>query len=160
MKKDKQKIFEQWREKGIEWVMQRLWVEKNENRERIERMEIRHSGLLRPDFDKMYEKANENMAKVLSEVGIKPDRLRITWEEPDCSCCDDNGTYQCVFEDGICPMKKVVGTISLYTYKIDDDYLRGINAAFENADYSVFKVEDMNTKTVIYERETDEEVSE
>ena len=160
MKKDKQKIFEQWRGKGIEWVMQRLWVEKNENRERIERMKIRHSGLLRPDFDKMYEKANENMAKVLSEVGVKPDRLRITWEEPDCSCCDDNGTYQCVFEDGICPMKKVVGTISLYTYKIDDDYLKGITAAFKNAEYSVFKVEDMNTKAVIYEREADEEVSE
>lgn len=160
MKKDKQKIFEQWREKGIEWVMQRLWVEKNENREQINRMEIRHRSLLRPDFDKMYEKANENMAKVLSEVGIKPDRLRITWEEPDCSCCDDNGTDQCYFEEYICPMKKVVGTISLYTYKIDDDYLRGITAAFESAEYSVFKVEDMNTKAVIYEREADEEVSE
>ena len=57
-------------------------------------------------------------------------------------------------------MKKVVGTVSLYTYKIDDDYLRGINAAFEYAEYSVFKVEDMNTKAVIYEREADEEVSE
>lgn len=159
MKKDKQQIFEQWREKGIEWVMQRLWVEKNENRERIERMGIRHRNLLRPDFDKMYEKANENMAKVLSEVGIKPDRLRITWEEPDCSCCDDNENDQCCF-DSLCPMKKVVGTISLYTYKIDDDYLRGINAAFENAVYSVYKVEDMSTKAVIYEREADKEVSE
>lgn len=142
--KDKGKQIAEWTAKGAEWCAKKLY----ETRRTCDDLRGRVN-CLSADKDKlsMLEDANEAMAKVMKERGVKPRLLEVTYR--DDHICDG---YDCENDEcDFCKDAMRTKTMSFYTYDISDGWLTGITAKFEDMDYLVKKVIDLTTNRVIYE---------
>lgn len=150
--------------KGEEYLAGKLFdarAENNELRNMISKFRMDRFSASEEAF--RLRKINYNLAKVLQDVGIRPTKLRITYQVDDCPNCeyahtDDGYTWECNdFPDVGCPQKTIVETESFYDYSISDDGMSGITAGFGSEEYDVLKVVDERTGEVIYERKKENE---
>lgn len=148
-KKEKAKLFEKWQNKDKEWLIQKLWEARRQNTDLMEKREV--------SIGYHIKKINTNLAKILTDNGIRPHSLIIEYIAQACEWCShfDGVERNCDSEDK-CIYKNIVKTVSFYSFEIDDEYIEGINAKFESEGFSVVKVIDSNTGTILYKAESEE----
>lgn len=164
----KQEKIAEWKAKGIDWLANQLWLQRNRHLEMNQNLNTVERELRQVksenEITQTVKQQNRNLAKILEENGIRPAQLRITYQEKDCKGCKfgsdlGSGEYDCYsdFQDyEYCPKKKIVETVSFYTYKIDNDVICGILNTFDGrGEYDVLKVVDCKTGEVIWEREAE-----
>ena len=159
----KEKFREKWMSKGIDDAVNRLWTLQSElNQLANSCKEIRKNAEINEVIACRLRVENERLKDVLQENGIRPKRLLVEYFKEDCENCDhsyyeDYNTPQCGAEENWegeeCTYKKVIETMSFYTYQIDDDELWGINSDFEEANFDVVKITDENTGRVVFKGE-------
>lgn len=159
MNKDRKEKIQEWASKGAEWCATQLWTAREQAaKEREDKRRLR-ADLMKADFDRdamfLLERANENMAAVLEESGIRPDRLVLTYLFADCDKCQKEcgelSEPPCVFYD--CDKEEIVTeTVGLYTYFISGNgKLEGITSHFQLKNYNLLKAVDGRTGAVLYE---------
>ncbi len=148
-KEHKDKLFENWQSRDKEWLMQRLWETRNQNTDLMKKRMV--------FIDHDIKEINDNLAKILTDNGIRPHSLIIEYIVHDCESCIYFDDGECNYEgyDDLCEYKNIVKTVSFYSFEIDNDYITGINSKFESEGFSVIKVIDSNTSTILYEKESE-----
>lgn len=154
--KDKKIKLEEWKGKGVDWLAITLWNTRRELEKAKSNIGFYRQKSFREqarnDVDYyVVEKANEAMADALISNGIRPTKLRITYEGRDCDNCDvkeEEGAWEC-FECE--PNQTYTTTLAFYTYLISGRTLEGITAQFEQVEYDLIKVVDERTGEIIGE---------
>lgn len=170
MDKTKAEQIEQFKQKGLEWCAEKLYIARKERdaceagrkRYQTECWQLRHEA----KETEMLKCVNHRIAKLLEENGVRPVRLRITYKDCDCEHCENNGNIYgedawdcqgCGEEvDGEIWRNKeitVTETEPFYSYQLSGNKLAGITGNFESNDYSeVIKVVDLSTNEVLFEK--------
>lgn len=157
MKSKKEQIAE-WIARGPEWLAGKLYEEKLLTK-RLAKRRYRS----RPTYYEevaALEKANETMAQVLEDNGIRPTHLTVQFIEADCENCefkgdedDDEPNYDCYYTriDGECPYRKDVISRGFYSYVVSDGLFEGITSIFTKERFEAVKVINDRTGEVVYE---------
>ena len=157
MRRNKTKTVEELASKGAEWCAKRLYevkAELEETRERLMREQNTNSRYL---MNKNIEQANNNLASVLEEMGVRPTRLRVYYLRKPCEDCEDIDREW--WEDcQTCDLRSdYVETTSWYTYQIKDGLIAGILSNFEDGEFDCYKIVNEKTGEVLYESEESED---
>lgn len=168
VKTKKEKIAE-FEQKGAEWCAKKLYEMREKYKECAEtRQAYKRTNKILKIKDAIEEKIvkeNEILKEILEENGIRPHRLLVTYIDVNCEHCENNGFYDGEWNCEGCGhlewhgnFERYIETFSFYSYRIDEERLRGITSGFDEADFEVLRVEDANTGKVLYENEqVDEE---
>lgn len=156
----KQEKIAEWKAKGIDWLANQLWQQRNNHIDMNKRYGQLESRLWHVKAEnevvEIIKQQNFNIARILEESGIKPTKLRITYQEKDCHDCEDYDGQDCVsdFPDyECCPKKRIVQTVSFYAYRVDAGVLTGIVSDFKTRnEYDVLKIVDERTGEGIWEK--------
>ena len=170
----KKEYMARFAERDKDWLVEQLaatMVKLNNLRDKLtdyERMERRKEAA--ENNQRLLRKENANLAEVLTQHGIFPKLLEVSYLKHDCHNCPnaDFSNCMCEGEDPVCGAednwygedcvdKVVVETISFYSYRVDGDNLTGITSAFEDGDYDLVKLRDMRTGETIFEAEADDD---
>lgn len=157
-KLSKSEQIREWKEKGVDWLVNRLWEAKKRNEElRKENERVRHDALSSRGYWKV-EEINRNLAFLFAKVGMKPTLLTVYYTEETCDGCPDwhdegNGDGYC---DDSCPSwdcyyaeNKIIETISFYDYRIKGDVLSGVLTDFNDKEIEVVKVVAKDTGEIL-----------
>ena len=158
-KLSKSEQISEWKEKGIDWLANRLWEAKQGNEElRQENERVRHDALSSQGWWKV-NVINMNLASLFSKVGMKPTLLTVYYTEKTCDECPwwhDEGDGDCYCEDPPwngnedCGSEiKIIETISFYDYRIKGDVLSGVLTDFNDKEIKVVKVVAKDTGEIL-----------
>lgn len=157
MNKERKAQIEEWKAKGAEWCAAQLYSAREQLSKEKERRRSEHEKSMKNIFDSHFryplEKANECMATVLQENGIRPVRLRLTYKYSDCDSCHESYGEEAPCAYGYCNQTETVTeSVGLYTCFIDGSgTLEGITSQFETEKFDLLKAVDERTGEVIYE---------
>lgn len=154
MNKERNTEISEYEAKGAHWCAEKLYYARQEAN--AYREHYRHEATARMEADAkvcMYDKlakANENLAHILSENGVRPSRFRIYYKEHNCSECDAEWCSQYDF-DTCDDYEITIIPISFYDFIINGGEIAGIADDFERIDYRCTKIVDERTGEVLYE---------
>ena len=147
----------EWKEKGIDWLVNRLWEARKCNEELKQlNAKVRHDALSIRGYWKV-EEINRNLAYLFSKVGMKPTLLTVYYTEKTCDGCPD---WHVDGEDGYCEdsfpswdcyysENKIIETISVYDYRMKGDVLSGVLTDFNDKEIEVVKVVAKDTGEIL-----------
>lgn len=148
-KLSKSEQISEWKEKGIDWLANRLWEARNRNKELEKTNKCVRQNALSIRGLWQVENINRNLASLFSKVGMKPTLLTVYYTEKTCDGCPDwhdegNGDGYCVDPDPAWECyyseNKIIESISFYDYRIKGDVLSGVLTDFNDKEIEVVKV--------------------
>lgn len=159
MNKGRKAQIEEWKAKGAEWCATQLYsareqLSKEKELRRSDRINMIRTNFFDSCFPSPLERANDCMATVLQENGIRPVRLRLTYLYRDCESCQESygERVPCAFHDCDQELETVTESVGLYTCFIDGSgTLEGITSQFKTEKFDLLKAVDERTGEVIYE---------
>lgn len=159
MNKRRKDTIAEYEAHGAQWCAEKLYAAREARDAMRERAKQMYEEMMRA-FGKagVYNavmEANENLARVLTESGIRPTLLRVYYSEYHCDRCDNEDCDRYIAEE--CDdFDDVVETISFYAYRIENDMLEGINTEFKTRLMECKKIVDERTGEVLYEAKEEE----
>lgn len=159
MNKRRKDTIAEYEAHGAHWCAEKLYAAREERDAMRERAKRKAEELMRANGKAgVYNavlKANYNLARVLTESGIRPTLLRVYYSEYHCDKCGVEDCDRYIAEE--CDdFDDVVETISFYTYRIKDDVLDGIDSEFKSRLMECKKIVDDRTGEVLYEAKEEE----
>lgn len=148
MKMSKSEAIAELESRGAHWCAERLYSFRSG----------RAYDAMCAQIKKKYEErlqvvmmANENLAHILSENGVRPSLLRVHYIDRPCESCMD----ECYWNE--CTKgADVVETLLFYNYRIESGTLEGVDADFISRQLACTKVVDERTGEVLYEEKEEE----
>lgn len=163
MKEEKQETLNRWvNEKGAKWLAERLWQARNDIKKKIDECPYRRYISISDEVDH----ANNRMAEVLLENGIKPTKLLVEYQ--DC-CCEGPCP---MFEedplnvdpydesdgcDGCDKLGKRIHRFSFWSYEVENGELTGITTKLKEMNMDCIKIIMEDSGTVLYEEPKEQE---
>lgn len=152
---EREKQIQEWESKGARWCAEQLWTARLQRHKAILKRNEYSFGE-RGDRSELLELrvANKNMAQVMKEHNIEPERLIVTYMDDECTAeeyeRDDDCKYGCenchYFKE-----TKNIETIPFYSWGVTDCCLHGIIKDFKTINLVVISIVDAMTHTKLYE---------
>lgn len=146
-KRSKKEIVEEYKQKGADWLAERLYEARKLNNE----IKLR-CPTYRSHVDLSTRQMN-NAAKVLTDNGIKPIRVIVEYISNKCYGCpvDECWEYEYCEREG----DRHVSTCSFWCFDISKDGIYGILSDFEEFDEEVISVKTKDGQT-LWQEDADE----